>query len=115
MPLKVSGAFTHRLGGCLTADTMVLCLTADGLVKEKPIVDVLISDLVWDGIEFVEHDGVVFSGYQEVISYDGVTGTPDHKVFISDTEAISLAEAARRGASIMDCPAPPHWSNNADG
>lgn len=115
MPLKVSGAFTHRLGGCLTADTMVLCLTADGLVKEKPIVDVLISDLVWDGIEFVEHDGVVFSGYQEVISYDGVTGTPDHKVFISDTEAISLAEAARRGASIMDCPAPPHWSNNSDG
>ena len=112
MPLKVSGAFTHRLGGCLTADTMVLSLTANGLVTEKPIVDVLISDLVWDGVEFVEHDGVVFSGYQEVISYDGVTGTPDHKVFISDTEAISLAEAARRGTPIVDCPTPPNWSNN---
>lgn len=101
MPLKVSGAFTHRLGGCLVADTMVLCMTSDGEITEKCIVDVLLSDRVWDGVDFVEHDGVQFSGYQQVISYDGITGTPDHKVFISDTETISLAEAKATGAVIM--------------
>lgn len=106
MPLKVSGAFTHRLGGCLVAGTMVKCLTSEGVITDKAIVDVLLSDLVWDGVEFVEHSGVVFSGYQEVITHDGITGTRDHPVFITETETISLAEAKRTGATIMDSPAP---------
>lgn len=114
MPLKVSGAFTHRLGGCLTGNSMILCLTFDGVIVEKPIIDVLLSDLVWDGYDWVEHSGVKFSGYQEVITYDGITGTKCHPVFISDTETISLADAERTGARIMDSPAPHNWSYNTD-
>lgn len=106
IPLEYYAAHTGRWGGCLTADTMVLCLTAEQQVVEKRIVDVLLSDLVWDGVEFVEHEGVKFSGYQEVITYDGITGTKCHPVFINDTETISLSEAMRTGAKIMDCSEP---------
>ena len=84
IPLEYYAAHTGRWGGCLTEDTMILCLTAEQQVVEKRIVDVLLSDLVWDGVEFVEHEGVKFSGYQEVITYDGITGTKCHPVFIND-------------------------------
>lgn len=106
IPIEYYAAHTGRWGGCLTADTMVLCLTAEHTVVEKPIVDVLLSDLVWDGVEFVEHEGVKFSGYQEVITYDGITGTKCHPVFINENETISLLEAMRTEAKIMDCSKP---------
>ena len=115
IPLEYYAAHTGRWGGCLTEDTMVLCLTAEQQVVEKRIVDVLLSDLVWDGVEFVEHEGVKFSGYQEVITYDGITGTKCHPVFINDTETISLSKAMRTGATIMDCPEPTMWRRDVDG
>lgn len=106
IPLEYYAAHTGRWGGCLTADTLVLCLTAEQQVVEKRIVDVLLSDLVWDGLEFVEHEGVKFNGYQEVITYDGITGTKCHPVFINDKETVSLFEAMRTKTPIMDCPKP---------
>lgn len=115
IPLEYYAAHTGRWGGCLTEDTMILCLTAEQQVVEKRIVDVLLSDLVWDGVEFVEHEGVKFSGYQEVITYDGITGTKCHPVFINGTETISLSEAMRTGTPIMDCAAPTVWRRNVDG
>lgn len=115
IPLEYYAAHTGRWGGCLTEDTMVLCLTAEQQVVEKRIVDVLLSDLVWDGVEFVEHEGVKFSGYQEVITYDGITGTKCHPVFINDTETISLSEAMRTGTPIMDCAEPTMWRRDVDG
>jgi hypothetical protein len=72
----------------------------------KRIVDVLPDDLVWDGVEFVQHEGVKFSGYKEVMTYDGITGTPDHKVFIDENTTRTLAQAAERGERIMDAPEP---------
>lgn len=102
IPLKYYGAHTGRYGGCLTGDTKVLCLTSEQCIVEKSIVDVLLSDLVWDGVEWCEHSGVVFSGYKEVITHDGVTGTPEHEVYINETETITLAEAKRTGERIMD-------------
>ena len=72
----------------------------------KRIVDVLPDDLVWDGVEFVQHEGVQFSGYKEVMTYDGITGTPDHKVFLDDATTISLFDACTSGARIMDAAEP---------
>lgn len=109
VPLKYASAHTKRYGGCLVAETKVLCLTTDQCIVEKNIVDVLLSDLVWDGIEWCEHEGVVFSGYQEVMTHDGVTGTYGHEVFTYADETITLAEAARRGERIMDCKPPENW------
>lgn len=111
MPVYISygAAHTFRMGGgdkCLVADTMVVVFDPIKGVTQKRIVDILIDDLVWDGEEFVPHGGVKFSGYAEVISHNGVTGTEAHVVFTKTDGEITLAEAASRGSEIMDCPAP---------
>lgn len=101
LPIALSyyGAHTGRFSGCLTGDTMVTVLASTGDVLDKLITDVLLDDLVWDGVEFVEHDGVAFSGYQEVIEWDGVRGTEDHVVYTEDGE-IGLADAKAHGSRI---------------
>ena len=85
---------------CLAEGTLVLVKTVLGEVKEVPIERVELSDLVWDGCEWVEHEGVVFSGEKEVIEHDGVIATAEHVVFISDTESMPLGEVKRLGLSI---------------
>jgi superfamily II DNA or RNA helicase len=60
---------------CVARDSLVL--TDRGEVK---IQDVRLTDKVWDGIEFVSHDGAVCNGVREVVTWDGLTATPDHKV-----------------------------------
>lgn len=108
VPLRYAAAHTGRYGGCFVADTKVLCLTTEQCIVEKNIVDVLLSDLVWDGVEWCEHSGVEFNGYQEVITYDGLTGTKNHRVFIDETTETTLFEAMRTGTPIMDCELPPN-------
>ena len=61
---------------CISFDSPVL--TDHGLV---PIQDVTTEMKVWDGEEWVNHDGVIYRGEREVITYDGLTATPDHLVF----------------------------------
>lgn len=106
VPLAYYGAATGRWAACLVAETEILVYDRYNGQCKKRIVDVLPDDLVWDGMEFVQHEGVQFSGYQEVITHDGVTGTPDHKVFITEDTSETLASAASRGARIMDAPEP---------
>lgn len=105
IPLKYYAAHTGRWGGCLVADTQVLVYDPEIGVAEKRIIDVLPDDLVWDGEEFVPHEGVVFSGFSEVITWDGVTGTPDHVVF-TDAGEVSLREAMQRGYKISPAGSP---------
>jgi len=106
VPLKYFAAHTGRWGGCLIADTEVTVHDRALGTVTKRIVDVLLSDLVWDGEEFVSHDGVQFSGYQEVISWDGVTGTEGHIVF-TDVGEISLRDAMQ-GAHRIQTARTPH-------
>ena len=79
---------------CVAADTLVL--TDRGIC---PILQVTKRDRVWDGVEFVTHDGVVYSGVRPVLSYGGITATPDHKVLVRG-EWVRLDEAARHGWAI---------------
>lgn len=79
--LNYYGARTGRWSACVVADTRLTVYDVQKGVTEKRIVDVLIDDLIWDGEAFVQHEGVVFNGYAEVISWDGITGTEDHVVF----------------------------------
>ena len=106
VPLSYFGAKSGRWTACLIADTEVIVYDRHNGQCKKRIVDVLPDDLVWDGVEFVQHEGVQFSGYKEVMTYDGVTGTPDHKVFIDDETTLSLHEAQAAGARIMDAAEP---------
>jgi hypothetical protein len=105
VPLRYYGAHSGRWSGCLVADTVVMTYSLQEGVKHKPIVEVLPSDLVWDGEAFVEHEGVKFSGYAEVITWDGVTGTEDHVVF-TDAGEISLRDAMQGSHRIETARSP---------
>ena len=60
---------------CLAQGTLVL--TDRGLV---PIEKVSKDTLVWDGVSFVRHEGVINKGLQECITVDGLSMTPGHRV-----------------------------------
>lgn len=70
-----------------------LVLTDKGLI---PIENVQLAHRVWDGVEWVSHSGVVCQGYEEVITYDGLTATPDHEVFLASGSTDALWRAASR-------------------
>lgn len=85
--------------GCIAEGSLVL--TDRGLV---PIENVEVSDKVWDGVEFVRHEGVVYKGQKEVMSYDNLTATPDHKVWAAierESRAVRLDYAAACGAHLV--------------
>lgn len=74
-------------------------LTKRGLV---PIQKVRLDDLVWDGAEWVAHDGVVCRGEKEVIRYGDLTATPDHLVFIEGADQpVRFELAATSGARLL--------------
>ncbi len=56
-----------------------LVLTDQGLI---PIEKVSLSDKVWDGVEWVAHEGVIYKGERDVITHDGLSATPDHLVYV---------------------------------
>ena len=114
IPLEYYAAHTGRWGGCLVADTRVICATKSGSVGEKRIIEVKDDDLVWDGEEFVSHDGVKYRGHREVISYQGVTGTRNHPVFINYHQTLTLEEAMVLGVSIQSCSLPSNVTITVD-
>ena len=76
-------------------------LTDVGLV---PIEQVTTAMKVWDGVEWVNHDGVVYKGEKEVLTYEGLTGTADHIVWAKvggQYRTIQLGEAAACGARLV--------------
>jgi len=78
---------------CIAESAMILVKDIHQNVYEKPIQDVQLTDLVFDGENWVKHEGVVFSGEKEVIEWDGITATPEHQVFIDESTKIPLIEA----------------------
>ena len=64
---------------CLAGDALVL--TEYGWMR---IDSVPLSARVWDGVEWVRHDGLKYSGKQATISIDGVGMTPDHRVLTTE-------------------------------
>ena len=76
-----------------------LVLTDRGLV---PIECVEMSDRLWDGESWVQHDGVIYKGEREVITYEGLTATPDHLVWVrGQSEPIQFGVAASCGAHLV--------------
>lgn len=108
VPLRYASAHTGRYGGCLTPETKV-CLKSKNPFDRSPyyanIIDATPDTLIWNGEEFVEHDGVICNGVREVINYDGLCGTRGHRVFTKDG-LVSLEYARDNGLSIIDCPLP---------
>lgn len=83
---------------CLAQGSLIL--TQRGLV---PIEKVTPGMRVWDGVDWVAHRGVVCNGIKEVITYDGLTATPDHKVWVYGTsEPIPFKQAATSGQHLLE-------------
>ena len=75
MPKMVRQAGKAMHLGCFASDTKVV--TNNGV---KRIVEVLATDMVWDGESWATHDGVVPQGRKAVQTQYGVTATADHKI-----------------------------------
>lgn len=60
---------------CIGHDTPVL--TDCGWV---PIQDVTVGMKVWDGVEWVSHDGLLYKGVSQVLTCNGVAMTSEHEV-----------------------------------
>lgn len=74
-------------------------LTNMGLV---PIEKITKSHLLWDGENWVSHDGVVFKGEREVIDYEGLRATADHLVWVEgQPEPVQFGFAASCGAHLI--------------
>jgi len=81
---------------CVARGTKIL--TNKGLVE---IQNVTREHRVWDGIEFVEHDGAICRGVKPVIEWDDLVATPDHKVHTeAGWEEISEANKGQRRITV---------------
>lgn len=74
-----------------------LVLTDKGLV---PIEKVLLAHRVWDGVEWVRHEGLIYQGEKEVMTYAGLTATPDHEVYLQDGRKLRFDQAATQGSRL---------------
>ena len=100
---KVLGKTTKRTTskppvlGCLGGETLVP--TERGFVR---LVDVRLTDRVWDGVGWVTHDGVVDQGDKETIELLSVRLTPDHKVLIGEEwkSAVTLASGNKQTVAV---------------
>jgi hypothetical protein len=82
----------------------VACIARDSLVLTEhgwtPIQNVSTADFIWDGEDFVSHDGPVCKGEKEVITYGELTATIDHPVFTNDGRLLPFGVAASRLEAI---------------
>lgn len=90
LPKKEQKDARQKAKACIAKGQLVL--TRDrGLI---PIEKILLTDFVWDGVEWVKHEGVIYKGYREVITYDGLTATPEHNVLDANGRKISIGQLA---------------------
>lgn len=78
-----------------------LVLTDCGLV---PIEAVTTEMKLWDGVEWVNHDGVIYKGEREVLAYGGLEATADHIVWATvngTPREIYFGDAAASGAHLL--------------
>lgn len=95
-PITKADKAERQLGKLCIAEGE-LVLTDAGLV---PIEQVTTLHRVWDGVEWVSHDGAVLVGEKEVMTYEGVTATPDHIVYLRDGAACELTDAAKTNSRL---------------
>ena len=88
---------------CLAEGIPVSVKTAQGEILERAIEEVREDDLVFDGEQWVSHEGVVYIGDKEVITWDGITATPEHVVYVDKETKMSLLEAKERGKKLWKC------------
>ena len=104
-PTKSEMLYVQMIGrGLRTADGKNDCLASGTQILTQrgpvPIEKVLLSDKLWDGQQWVSHQGVISKGKRHVITYQGLTGTPDHKVW-TEKGWRTLGECEREKIAII--------------
>ncbi|HFQ7464453.1 bifunctional 3'-5' exonuclease/DNA polymerase [Clostridioides difficile] len=76
-----------------------LVLTNTGLV---PIENITLKHKLWDGENWVSHEGLIYKGMKEVIEYEGLRATKDHIVWVREKPyTISFEKAATSGSHLL--------------
>lgn len=94
-PLKKEDPQLYRLAkaACVSGDTLVL--TDSGY---KPISTISLVDMVWDGYNWVSHEGAVITKYgKPTCTIGGDQFTDDHQLFISDTKTLRAGKVPEGG------------------
>lgn len=87
-PLRQKGKISEL--ACIAEGELVL--TDKGLV---PIENITTGHKLWDGEEWVSHEGVIYKGKRKVIEYEGLRATEDHLVWIEE-KFVTLGEVVNR-------------------
>lgn len=74
---------------CVAEGTTVL--TDRGLIAIEEIKD---GDLIWDGVDWVRHEGLISKGIQETVSAGDIHLTPNHKI-LTEKGWVECGEADR--------------------
>lgn len=94
-PLRQKGKISEL--ACIAEGELVL--TDKGLI---PIEEVKLHHKLWDGTEWVSHEGVIYKGVKEVIEYEGLRATRDHLVWVKgEPRPVQFGEAATSGAYLL--------------
>lgn len=86
--------FLSVCGLCVAKGTLVL--TDQGEVQVQRVTTEM---KLWDGVEFVSHDGVISNGVRPVIEYAGLKATGDHNVW-TDHQWRRLADCKQKRIPI---------------
>lgn len=94
LPNRPREMYTLARNLCLRADTPIL--TSNGV---RPIIAVTKDDLLWDGEEWVRHDGLIFQGFKPTLDLLGIGLTAEHKV-LSGAQWLPWSQATQDAASL---------------
>lgn len=94
-PLRAKGKVAEL--ACIAEGTLIL--TNKGPVSIEKITK---AHMLWDGSDFVNHEGLIYKGIREVITYEGLTATKDHLVWVKgEDRPIQFSEAAKSGKHLL--------------
>lgn len=108
---QVTQDMRQKAKACIAAGQLVSVKHGSGWFGFVPIEQVDTTMQVWDGQDWVWHEGVIYQGEREVITYDGLTATPDHTVFLESGGHCDFgqAQAEDREIAVGDVAFPPYW------
>lgn len=80
---------------CLAGDTPVI--TNNGI---KSLSSVTLLDLVWDGVEWVNHEGLSYKGDRYTFNLNGIYLTYEHKIFTTEDWKTTSQIQGHYGAAV---------------
>lgn len=81
---------------CIAEDEEVL--TKRGPVAIQNVID---CDMLWDGLEWVHHGGVIYTGTREVREYQGLSATDNHEVWTHERGKVSFHTARTQRLTLV--------------